>query len=219
MSSLVSQPPKLRTASPSLYRRDGYTWAKQQAEALRRRDLEQIDWENVIEEIESVGRAEKSRWVSQCARAIEHMLAIEHWEHATVGEVWQWRKEIQAFRRGMASAVRANPSLKGEYVEMLSQAWADGRSEAVDLLAEYSAAAASSADQRPYERTIDATLPDDCPYVVEDVAAFDPKRDKQPRSDVWPPSVASVLNAALGTDYETRRSSRRKSVGRAEHRW
>ena len=211
MSSLPSETLRPQTTSSNLYQRDGYTWAKQQADALRRRDLAMVDWDNVIEEIESVGRAERNRWVSHCALTIEHMLAIEHCETASAGEVKYWRKEIRTFRIGMADAIRENPGLQGEYAEMLSMAWASGRAHAVDRLAEYAAEAAEAEDDRPFGRVIDAKLPDDCPYLVEYVAAFDPKRDKQPRSDIWPPSVAIAFNAILGTDYEIRRGPGRRS--------
>ncbi len=36
----------------NLYDRDFYTWAIHQADALKRRDFNAVDWENVIEEIE-----------------------------------------------------------------------------------------------------------------------------------------------------------------------
>ena len=70
MRSLISGLPRPNTKSSDLYQRDGYSWALQQAEALRRRDLEQIDWENVIEEIEGLARAERKAWVSHCGHAI-----------------------------------------------------------------------------------------------------------------------------------------------------
>ncbi|MCY4187445.1 MAG: DUF29 family protein [Bryobacterales bacterium] len=87
MVSLTSQLSRLSAGKTSLYRQDGWSWAQQQAEALRRRDLQSIDWDNVIEEIESVGRAERGRWISHCARAIEHMLAVEPWKIATAREL------------------------------------------------------------------------------------------------------------------------------------
>ena len=37
-----------------LYYRDYYTWTRQQADALRRRDFEAVDWENITEEIEAL---------------------------------------------------------------------------------------------------------------------------------------------------------------------
>ena len=200
MASLTSQLSRLSAAKTSLYRQDGWSWAQQQAEALRRRDLQSIDWDNVIEEIESVGRAERGRWISNCARAIEHMLAVEHWKTATAGELRHWRKEIRAFRIEMAAAIDENPGLQGQYGEMLTLAWRAGRANAVERLAEYSASGAE--DDRPHERAADARLPDDCPYLAEHVAAYDPKRDKQPRSDMWPPGVAVAFNSLLQTDYE-----------------
>ena len=38
-----------------LYEDDILLWSEHQAEALRRRAANEIDWENVAEEIESVG--------------------------------------------------------------------------------------------------------------------------------------------------------------------
>ena len=209
MASLTSQLPRPGTGKTSLYQRDGWSWARQQAEALRRRDLQAIDWDNVIEEIESVGRAERGRWVSNCARAIEHMLAVEHWKSATAGELKHWRKEIRAFRLEMAAAIRANPGLQGEYADMLSEAWAAARASAVERLAEYAAAEAGAEDDRPHLRAANARLPDDCPYLAEHVAAYDPKRDKQPRTDAWPPAVAVAFNSVLRTDYDILRSPQR----------
>ena len=106
MPSLISELPRRRETLPSLYQRDGHAWAKQQAEALRKRDLEAIDWDNVMEEIEAVGRAERKPWVSNCARALEHTLAIEHCKTAAPSNLEDWETEIRAFRGAMASAVK-----------------------------------------------------------------------------------------------------------------
>ena len=78
MSSPICDLIRPSTSPDNLYKQDDYTRAKQQAGNLRRRDLEQIDWNNVIEEIESVGRSEKTRWASHCAIANERMLAVKH---------------------------------------------------------------------------------------------------------------------------------------------
>ena len=209
MPSLTSDLPRSRVTAPGLYQRDGYAWAKQQAEALRRRDLQAIDWDNVIEEIEAVGRAERKPWISNCAEALEHMLAIERWKSASPGTLRKWETEIGAFRRGMARALNTNLSLQGEYEEMLSAAWREGRQEAVERLAKYSADEAGAEDAWPYRKAWRAKLPEDCPYAVEHVAAYDPKRDKEPREDVWPPAVAVRLNTELGRDYKIRRGPQR----------
>lgn len=114
-----------------LYLGDGYSWAMHQADALRRRDLDSIDWENVIEEIEAVGRRERNGWESLCARALERLLAIEHWPAATEDAVRHWMREIDSFRLRMASVLDRNPGLQGRYEAMYSSAWRDARRAAV----------------------------------------------------------------------------------------
>lgn len=213
MSSLISQQPRPSSPAPSLYDRDGYAWAKQQAEALRRRNMEAIDWENVIEEIEAGGRAERRVWVSNCAAAIERMLLVEHWKAPNAEDLREWQGEIHGFQLKMAGAVDANPSLQGEYAGMLAQAWTSGRRKAVTRLAEHSSDKAGASDNRLYRRVVRATLPEDCPYLVEHVAAYDPNVDKDPRDDVVPPGVARVFNRVLGEDYQILRGSPSRDLG------
>lgn len=62
----------------SLYHDDVVTWADQQVAELRRlartAPSNTIDWDNVIEEIESVGRSETSKIESWLENALEHVL-------------------------------------------------------------------------------------------------------------------------------------------------
>jgi hypothetical protein len=43
----------------SRYHHDLYAWTIAQGAALRRRAVEELDWENLAEEIEAVGRNER----------------------------------------------------------------------------------------------------------------------------------------------------------------
>ena len=66
----------------TLYDEDFVLWSKQQAEALRAAargaNNQPIDWENVAEEIDSLGRSDKRELASQIRRIIEHLLKLEH---------------------------------------------------------------------------------------------------------------------------------------------
>jgi hypothetical protein len=44
-----------------LYERDYYTWTQEQARALREHRTEELDWANVAEEIEDLGKRGKAR--------------------------------------------------------------------------------------------------------------------------------------------------------------
>ena len=186
-----------------LYDSDVYAWSVKQADALRRRNFAAVDWDNVIEEIESVGRSEEHKWTSHCARTIEHLLSIEHYQQATKKTLHGWAREVRHFRGKMSDAIIETPSLKNKYQTMFANAWRTGRREALERLAEYDQQHNTSLDEDSALRRRDYSLPRECPYRLEDVTAFQHKRDAEPRRDVWPPQVAQVLNQRLFTNYPT----------------
>ena len=138
------------------------------------------------------------------------MLLVEHCKAATEADIKHWRDEILEWRRQMGAAVRGAHVLLGEYDKNLAKAWVLGRRRAVRRLAEYAAEAAGLADDRKFQRAVRTQLPEECPYLVEHVAAYDPKVDKEPREDIWPPGVANVFNRVLGTNYEILRGPSRR---------
>ena len=181
-----------------LYVSDTYSWAMQQADALRRRDPNDVDWDNVIEEIESVGRALRNGWEWLCARALEHLLAIEFWTGAGKHALGGWAREVMHLRRQMADVLDANPGLQGQYAVMYASAWRSARRAAVDRLTEYEDPAMPTAVRRKWDRL---RLPAECLYQFVYVVAYDPKHDDAPDNDIWPLSVAQVLNRSLARNY------------------
>jgi hypothetical protein len=87
--------------SGDLYDTDIVTWSERQAALLRRLAAgeqvnQQIDWENVVEEIESVGRSDLRGGKSLLMQAIRHDLKAEAWPLSR--EVPHWRAEARGFR-------------------------------------------------------------------------------------------------------------------------
>src|SRR4051794_30133794 len=70
------------------YETDIVAWSEAQADALRRRSLNEIDWNNVIEEIEAVGRSEISAVLSALRLAMRHKLLIAHWPDHLAQRHW-----------------------------------------------------------------------------------------------------------------------------------
>ena len=102
----------------------------------------------------------------------------------------------------MAASVEGGRGLHGRFEEMFSSAWPWSRKRAVRRLAGYSVPNGEARATKRHRRTFDAQLPKECPYLLEHVVGFDPKRDRGPREDIWPPEVAKVFNRVLETDYE-----------------
>lgn len=83
-----------------LYDTDVLSWSKQQSALLRRlaageRVNDQVDWENVIEEVDSVGRNELHRTRSLLIQALRHRLKILAWPDSR--EVPHWQEEAIIF--------------------------------------------------------------------------------------------------------------------------
>jgi hypothetical protein len=72
-----------------LYGDDIVLWAAQQADALRRRATNEIDWDNVAEEIEDVGRSELRVVTSALRIAMQHKLYLLGWPNAQAAGHWE----------------------------------------------------------------------------------------------------------------------------------
>lgn len=94
-----------------LYHRDILAWSIAQAERLRRvaagERVNDLDWANVIEEVESVGRSETQAVDSLLSQALVHALKVAAWPDHVAARTW--RNEISAFLVGAKR--RFSPSM------------------------------------------------------------------------------------------------------------
>ena len=56
----------------SLYEQDFYGWTQRQAQALEQRQISELDWQHLQEEIQSLGRQEYRDLVSRLAVLLGH---------------------------------------------------------------------------------------------------------------------------------------------------
>jgi hypothetical protein len=97
-----------------LYDSDILSWSERQAALLRRRAAGElvneadIDWPNVAEEIEDVGRSELRSCRSLLRQALRHMLKAEAWPLAR--DAPTWRADAVDFRRQARDAF--TPSMR-----------------------------------------------------------------------------------------------------------
>ena len=99
-----------RPASPD-YLADPYGWAMAQAALIRDGRSDEIDWDNVAEEIESVGRSERSALKSHLIQVIIHMLK---WDVQPERRGRSWFISIVNHRDDAEIVLAENPSLKPE---------------------------------------------------------------------------------------------------------
>lgn len=115
---------RTETATTSLYDSDTSAWATEQADAIRRRAFNEIDWQNVAEEIEDLARRERRRIYGQLVTACTHLLK---WEHQPEMRSNSWRAAVVKARGRIAKLVRDNPSEQHYPAAALAEAYHDAR--------------------------------------------------------------------------------------------
>ncbi len=118
--------PPFEAASPP-YELDGYGWALAQAQLLRERRFGDLDLENIIDEIETVGRSEW-RTVRSALRVL--MMPILKWKYQPQLRSRSWSMSIASRRVAYEQAIETNPSLKPHLDEIRAQAYKRARLEA-----------------------------------------------------------------------------------------
>lgn len=130
-----------------LYDTDEHLWLSETIKCLKENRLHDLDIENLIEELESLGRRDKNRVCSLSEQIIRHLLLLEYWKLTGDRNKNHWRAEIQSFRTQLNRALTTNLA---NYLEK-------------ELDSVYLAALGYVREKTGH--TVD--FPDCCPYTVE----------------------------------------------------
>ncbi len=109
------------------YAQDFYRWTQEQARVLR--DAARagaslpVDWENVAEEIESLGRWDRREITSRLATITEHLLKLQHSPAREPRPGWQ--ETILRERLTVERLIAESPSLRPDLPEIAVSAWKD----------------------------------------------------------------------------------------------
>lgn len=134
------------------YNDDLTAWCEEQANILRRRAANEIDWDNLAEEIEAVGRSERREIRSRLEILLVHLLK---WQFQPEWRSMSWEASIDEARQRMADVIEDNPSLAAEPAKALANAY-------------------RRAMQNRMIRQLELNqLPETCPWPVEDILRAD----------------------------------------------
>lgn len=96
----------------SLYDTDYQRWLDQTVAQLQAHDFGNLDLDNLVEEIESLGKSEKRAISSYLLRLCEHFLKLRYWESERELCFRGWVLEINNFRSEVELILQDSPSLK-----------------------------------------------------------------------------------------------------------
>ena len=138
--------------SDRLYETDVLTWSIQQADLLRRaargERVNGLDWENLIEEIEDVGKSELRAVRSNLRQALVHLLRLAGWPANDAAG--HWRSEVVGFLAEAAADFTASMRQRFDLGAIYEDALAQASSDRIDGRAPRS-------------------LPEACPFTLNDL--------------------------------------------------
>jgi len=97
-----------------LYETDYNQWVNETVQQLRERKFDGVDWDNLIEEIEDMGKSQKRALESFLTRLVEHLLKLSYWESEKKRNSNHWKSEIVNFRYQIHKRLKESPSLRPE---------------------------------------------------------------------------------------------------------
>jgi hypothetical protein len=131
----------------SLYEQDFYQWTQEQAGLLKAGALSQLDVENLIEEVESMGKSQKKELFSRLTILLMHLLK---WDYQPEFQSRSWKSTIVTQRKEIRNLLEDNPSLRRIIQEKADILYRD----AVEIASAETGLSESS-------------FPETCPYTIE----------------------------------------------------
>jgi hypothetical protein len=130
-----------------LYEYDYYLWLQKTSRLLKNKDFTNLDLENLIEEIESLGRSERNKLISSLRLIYQHLLK---WQYQPSKRSKSWSNTIIRERDNVSDYIEDTPSLKNllQDTTVLAKAYQRGRRDAI-------------------RETGITSLPQECPYSIE----------------------------------------------------
>jgi hypothetical protein len=105
------------------YQSDFYKWTQQQTALLKSKQFNQLDLDNLIEEIKSMGISEKRELISRLTILLGHLLK---WKIQPEKRSNSWRATIAVQRIDLKEHLSDNPSLKHQLNERFQDSYQKG---------------------------------------------------------------------------------------------
>ncbi len=103
-----------------LYESDYYLWIQDTVEKLKVQDYDQVDWTNLLDEIEALGRGERR---ILRANLVAILLFKLRWQYQPDQRLNSWKATVSERRRQIRELLEDSPSLKQHLQEVFQQCY------------------------------------------------------------------------------------------------
>jgi hypothetical protein len=139
----------------TLYEQDYCEWLDITLKQLQNKDIEHLDWVNLIEEIEALGLEQKHKVESYLRQLLKHLLLYHYWQSEKPYCQNGWAEEIDNFRSELEILLRSK-TLYNYCVSIQHIIYQKARRSAI-----------KKTDLNPN------IFPQECPYSLEQILDFD----------------------------------------------
>jgi hypothetical protein len=148
LKSLISQ--------EKLYDQDFCLWIETTIKQIEAQAFDKIDWDNIIEELDSLGKSDKRELKNRLVVLLEHLLKLAYWETEREYNQRNWKGTIREQRRQILLLLEDSPSLKLLLFESLPKCYSEARKIVLDKT-----------------NLSDNIIPLEIPFPVEDILNYD----------------------------------------------
>ena len=99
---------KTITDLKQLYEIDDSQWLEETIKLLKDHQFQELDLENLIEELEDLGKRDKNAVVSLLEQIIRHLLLLQYWTSESENNTVHWQGEIYTFRTQLNRRITTN---------------------------------------------------------------------------------------------------------------
>ena len=124
MAETAAPPRPAQVEADPGYDEDFVLWTERQAALIRAGRLELVDWENVAEEIESLGTSDRREL---CHRLEVLMMHLLKWQFQPMHRSRSWQSTIRVQRGRIERLLKQSPSLRRKVADLSREEYAAAR--------------------------------------------------------------------------------------------
>lgn len=141
-----------------LYEQDFNRWREVVIKQIKAKNFQAIDWENLVVELEDMGKAEKRAFVSNLTILLAHLLKLMIQKDAPNSMKGSWYSSVTEHRFRVQKDLQENPSFQSYLAEAINKSYKDARKLAIK-----EGQKANFGVRKPSA----AEYPDQCPFTIE----------------------------------------------------
>lgn len=123
--------PLPETRLTDIYEKDYYLWLVKTIELVKNRNVNQLDWEHLTEEIEALGNEQRRKVKSYLGQLLIHLLLYHYWENEKPYCGRGWQEEISNFRYELGLLLESK-TLYNYFLKNIEEVYKKARKRAIE---------------------------------------------------------------------------------------